>query len=150
MSQKVSPLTLFWLLLLAAIVYLPVRAVAQGSDTFPGAQVVSFYGYDDCIRLSNDDVSVVLPAHGHPFADLTGRSQAIRQHHVNRLEQVRTVAEQIGRPATVAEFSTHLFSARVQGTMADSETYAHLEHLRRIGEMTRATAPMPYRYVLTG
>jgi hypothetical protein len=34
----------------------------------------------------------------------------------------------------VTEYSGHLFSPRAQGTMADSETYAHLEHLRIAGE----------------
>jgi hypothetical protein len=34
----------------------------------------------------------------------------------------------------VTEYSGYLFSPRAQGTMADSETYAHLEHLRIAGE----------------
>ncbi|MCM2371620.1 alpha/beta hydrolase-fold protein [Aporhodopirellula aestuarii] len=34
-------------------------------NAFEGASVVSYYGYDDCIRLQNDEVSVVLcPAAG--------------------------------------------------------------------------------------
>jgi glyoxylase-like metal-dependent hydrolase (beta-lactamase superfamily II) len=104
----------------------------------------------DKVAAYSDGVSTVLPAHGHPFADLAARAESIKQHHVVRLDQVRSTAEQIGRPATVAEYSKHLFSARVQGTMADSETYAHLEHLRLCGEMTRQVEPSPYRYVLTG
>ena len=32
------------------------------------------------------------------------------------------------------ELATHLFSARAQGPMADSETYTHLEHLRLAGQ----------------
>ncbi|HEY5663338.1 MAG TPA: MBL fold metallo-hydrolase [Ilumatobacter sp.] len=111
--------------------------------------LAAFMGSLDKVGAYRGDVSVVLPAHGHPFADLGGRVDAIKQHHDRRLEQVRDVAARFDRPATVAEFSTHLFSARVQGTMADSETYAHLEHLRRAGEMIRATAPMPYRYALS-
>jgi len=102
----------------------------------------------DKVAAHGDEVSIVLPAHGHPFGGLADRVEAIKQHHVDRLDQLRSTAERIGRPATVAEYSQHLFSARVQGTMADSETYAHLEHLRRRGEMTRQTEPSPYRYVL--
>lgn len=102
----------------------------------------------DKVATYADDVSVVLPAHGHPFSGLAGRVETIKQHHVDRLDQLRSTAELIGRPATVTEYSEHLFSARVQGTMADSETFAHLEHLRRSGEMTRHTEPSPYRYVL--
>lgn len=102
----------------------------------------------DKVASYGDDVSVVLPAHGHPFKDLTGRVESIKQHHIERLDQLRATAEQIGRPATVSEYSTHLFSARVQGTMADSETFAHLEHLRLLGEMERRVEPKPYQYVL--
>ncbi len=52
-----STAAIFWLLALPAM-----TAVADGFD---GAEVVSFYGYDDCIRLSNDDVVVTLcPAAG--------------------------------------------------------------------------------------
>ena len=104
----------------------------------------------DKVAMYSGDVTTVLPAHGHPFADLGSRVESIKQHHVVRLEQVRSTGEQIGRPATVSEYSKHLFSARVQGTMADSETYAHLEHLRLRGEMTRHVEPAPYRYVLVG
>ncbi len=32
------------------------------------------------------------------------------------------------------ELSTHLFKPRSLGPMADSETYAHLEHLRLMGD----------------
>ncbi len=104
----------------------------------------------DKVAAYGDDVNTVLPAHGHPFTDLAGRAESIKQHHIVRLDQVRSTGEEIGRPATVAEYSKHLFSARVQGMMADSETYAHLEHLRLRGEMTRQIAPSPYRYVLNG
>ena len=45
-----------------------------------------------------------------------------------------TASAELGRPATVQELSTHLFSPRAQGPMADSETYAHLEHLRLAGD----------------
>ena len=47
------------------------------------------------------------------------------------------------------ELSVHLFSARAQGAMADSETFAHLEHLRLAGEVARIDAPTGYTYVPT-
>jgi hypothetical protein len=49
---------------------------------------------------------------------------------------LRTAAAELDRPTTVTEFSGHLFSPRAQGTMADSETFAHLEHLRIAGEFS--------------
>lgn len=83
-----------------------------------------------------DGVGVVLPAHGHPFTDLDGRADAIRQHHVERLAHLRQYLDELG-PSSVVELSHHLFAPRAWGPMADSETYAHLEHLRYDGEATR-------------
>lgn len=96
-------------------------------------------------------MKLALPAHGHPFPDLAGRANAIKQHHVERLQRLRDASIEVGRPATVPEMSLHLFSARAQGRMADSETFAHLEHLREIGEMDRTDdADGYFRYVLAG
>lgn len=78
------------------------------------------------------DVKLVLPAHGHPFTDLPGRCAAIKQHHYDRLDTVRRIGRQLG-PATVQAFSRELFRPRSWGEMAESETYAHLEHLRLAG-----------------
>ena len=74
----------------------------------------------------------VLPAHGHPFADLSERCRGIQKHHVERLERVRAIGRDLGL-ATVEAFSHQLFHPRSWGSMADSETYAHLEHLRLQG-----------------
>lgn len=79
-------------------------------------------------------VSVALPAHGDPFSHVSERVAQIRSHHDDRLQKLRDTAAQLGRPTTVMEYASHLFSPRAQGSMADSETYAHLEHLRRLGE----------------
>jgi glyoxylase-like metal-dependent hydrolase (beta-lactamase superfamily II) len=77
-------------------------------------------------------VSQVLPAHGHPFADLAERCRGIQKHHVERLERVRAIGRELGL-AAVEDFSHRLFHPRSWGSMADSETYAHLEHLRLQG-----------------
>ena len=105
-----------------------------------GDPLLAFFESLDKVAAYGPDVSVVLPAHGHPFDDLAGRAKAIQEHHVERLELLRRAAEEIGRPARVQELSTHLFSPRAQGSMADSETFAHLEHLRRAGEFERLDA----------
>ena len=78
--------------------------------------------------------TLALPAHGHPFTDLTGRCAEIRDHHHERLDTLREAARSLGE-ASVVELSKHLFKQRSWGPMAESETYAHLEHLRRAGEM---------------
>jgi len=74
-------------------------------------------------------VGQVLPAHGHPFDDLAARCHAIKRHHHERLDEVRAISREIG-PATVSAFSQRLFKQLSWGAMAESETYAHLEHLR--------------------
>jgi glyoxylase-like metal-dependent hydrolase (beta-lactamase superfamily II) len=81
-----------------------------------------------------DGVRRVLPAHGHPFDDLHGRVGHIRQHHEERLEVLRAAGRELGRPASVHELMQRLFSPRAWGSMAESETYAHLEHLRLAGD----------------
>jgi glyoxylase-like metal-dependent hydrolase (beta-lactamase superfamily II) len=117
----------------------------------PGVDpLLAFFESLDKVAAVGPDVSVVLPAHGHPFDDLAGRAKAIQEHHLERLDVLRSAAEEIGRPARVQELSTHLFSPRAQGPMADSETFAHLEHHRRAGEFVRHDAPSGYEYVLTG
>jgi glyoxylase-like metal-dependent hydrolase (beta-lactamase superfamily II) len=83
-----------------------------------------------------DGVSRVLPAHGHPFDDLRGRVKDIHRHHEERLARLSEAAERLGE-APVEELSKHLFRQRSWGPMADSETYAHLEHLRLSGRANR-------------
>jgi glyoxylase-like metal-dependent hydrolase (beta-lactamase superfamily II) len=95
-------------------------------------------------------VSTVLPAHGHPFRDLAGRTKAIREHHLDRLDLLRRASAEIGRPARVQELSERLFSPRALGPMADSETFAHLEHLRLAGELERTDTASGFEYVLAG
>ena len=79
------------------------------------------------------DVSTVLPAHGHPFDDLAGRADDIVHHHEERLDHLRLIGDALGR-APVETFMQHLFKERSWGDMAASETYAHLEHLRILGD----------------
>ena len=80
-----------------------------------------------------EGVKVCLPAHGHPFTDLRGRTDSIRRHHVERLDILRSAAAALG-DAPVEAYMKELFSERAWGDMAASETFAHLEHLRVIGE----------------
>jgi glyoxylase-like metal-dependent hydrolase (beta-lactamase superfamily II) len=108
-----------------------------------------FFASLDKVAVHGPDTSICLPAHGHPFTNLTVRVDAIKRHHRERLDTLRSAFEGIGRPASVNELSGHLFSARAQGAMADSETFAHLEHLRVAGEVARTDAPTGYTYVPT-
>jgi glyoxylase-like metal-dependent hydrolase (beta-lactamase superfamily II) len=83
-----------------------------------------------------EGVTAVLPAHGHPFTDLPGRVDAIKEHHAERLEMLRAASHQRGW-ASVTELMQDLFRERSWGHMAESETFAHVEHLRLLGEAER-------------
>ena len=96
-------------------------------------------------RVAAYDAQVVLPAHGVPFHDLTGRVEAIKSHHVKRLEQVAEISKALG-PASVEEFSHELFPRRHWGMMAESETFAHLEHMVLEGDAERWTEHGTYVY----
>ena len=107
-----------------------------------------FFHSLDKVASYGPQVTIALPAHGNPFHDLAGRAQEIKVHHAGRLQKLRDTSSDLQRPASVMEMSTHLFSPRVQGAMADSETFAHLEHLRLGGEMERRDNAGVLEYVL--
>lgn len=96
-----------------------------------------------------EGVTLTLPAHGHPFEDLAGRAHAIREHHEERLDTLRAAAHELG-DGTVEQFSQKLFKPRSWGQMAESETYAHLEHLRVTGEVTSRDERGTLHYELLG
>jgi glyoxylase-like metal-dependent hydrolase (beta-lactamase superfamily II) len=80
-----------------------------------------------------DGVKLGLPAHGHPFDDVPGRVEAIKDHHHERMEQLRDASVAIG-PASVEQLCHEIFPAKHWGVMAESETFAHLEHMVNEGE----------------
>ncbi|MCC6340058.1 MAG: MBL fold metallo-hydrolase [Acidimicrobiia bacterium] len=85
---------------------------------------------------SLDGVELGLPAHGHPFTDVPGRVEAIKEHHRERVEELRRASLALG-PTGVQELSREVFPRRHWGVMAESETFSHLAHLRRAGEAER-------------
>ena len=93
--------------------------------------------FDSLRRMADiSAASVALPAHGKPFTDLGGRALDIIDHHEDRLNIIRTAQPDLPN-GSVADFMRVLFRERSWGDMAESETYAHLEHLRELGEVTR-------------
>jgi glyoxylase-like metal-dependent hydrolase (beta-lactamase superfamily II) len=84
-------------------------------------------------HMHDFDVDLVLPAHGHPFTNLAGRADEIIEHHEERLDVLRNGADELPS-GTVADFMRRLFRERSWGDMAESETFAHLEHLRLLGQ----------------
>ena len=104
----------------------------SGISTSEDPLLSFFYSLDRVGEISG--INKALPAHGHPFSDLRKRTEAIKRHHFERLEKIGEISRELGHPASVEKFSQHLFKPRSWGWMAESETYAHLEHLRHAGE----------------
>lgn len=106
----------------------------SGIDAGPDPLTSYFSSLERMHELAG--VRTVLPAHGLPFTDLDQRVKDIRRHHEERLATLREAAEELGE-ATVEVLSERLFRPRSWGPMAQSETYAHLEHLRLTGQADR-------------
>ncbi len=87
-----------------------------------------------------EGVELGLPAHGQPCMDLRGRVQDIKRHHNERLDVLREASDHLGH-GSVQQYMKELFKERSWGSMAESETFAHLEHLRQIGEATARRHP---------
>lgn len=104
-----------------------ISGLGQGKDPLRSF----FYSLDRVGEIHG--VKKVLPAHGHPFQDLHARTEAIKRHHYERLDKVKEIGRELGA-TTVEIYTQQLFSKRSWGPMAESETYAHLEHLRQAGE----------------
>ena len=81
-------------------------------------------------------IELALPAHGHPFDDVPGRVDAIKRHHEERMELLRSTSIAVG-PATVQELAHEIFPPKHWGVMAESETFAHLEHMVLAGHAER-------------
>ncbi len=102
--------------------------------------------FESLERMEAFDSTIVLPAHGDPFDDLSGRARAITEHHRERLNTVETIGDEIGGDQPVSAYMQRLFRERSWGQMAASETYAHLEWLRLHGRATVTEEAGELRY----
>jgi glyoxylase-like metal-dependent hydrolase (beta-lactamase superfamily II) len=87
------------------------------------------------VAALGDDM-LALPAHGHPFTGVAARAADIVAHHDERIERLVELLR-AESPATVNALSAALFGRHGADPLAVSETYAHLEHLRRADRATR-------------
>ena len=86
--------------------------------------------------------TLVLPSHGHPFVGIHARVQQLRDHHEDRLNEIREVCAR--QPSTAAEMLPVLFKRSLdlhQTTFAMGEAVAHLNHLWHRGEFQRLAVP---------
>jgi len=119
-----------------------IAGAGKGSD--------SLRSYLDTLDLvaTLPGVELGLPAHGHPFDDVPGRVAVIKQHHAEREELLREASLASGT-ATVRRLAREIFPKRYWGVMAESETFAHLEHMVALGTAERIEDDGPFRYVMT-
>lgn len=83
-----------------------------------------------------DGVTLGLPAHGHPFDDVPGRVEAIKEHHEERMLMLVDASQSLGS-ASVQDLARGIFPKKHWGVMAESETFAHLEHMALAGRAER-------------
>jgi glyoxylase-like metal-dependent hydrolase (beta-lactamase superfamily II) len=89
-------------------------------------------------RVASLDVRLVLPSHGEPFTDAAGRAAELIYHHERRLARLEGLLC-VGGPADTARLAKALFkdvNTPAHKLLAEMETYAHLEHLRRRGRVS--------------
>ena len=82
-----------------------------------------------------EGVTIVLPAHGHPFTDVADRAKAIRRHHEERLDKLRARVTRDRRVRDASPNCRSTSSRRGRGARwPTARRYAHLEHLRLLGD----------------
>lgn len=89
-------------------------------------------------RVADLGVTLVLPAHGEPYTDARGRVAELLAHHDRRLTVLRGgLADGPQDLATMRElaFGARATESAADAMLAEFETYAHLDHLRRSGEV---------------
>jgi glyoxylase-like metal-dependent hydrolase (beta-lactamase superfamily II) len=82
--------------------------------------------------------TLVLPSHGKPFVGARPRIAQLREHHDERLAEVREACAE--RPTSAAELLDVLFKRKLdlhQTTFAMGESVAHLHALWMAGELRR-------------
>lgn len=103
-------------------------------------------GYDDPLgdfldalkRVEELDPQLVLPGHGHPFADGGERARTVIRHHDRRLGAIVQVIRR--EPATAEEITAEIFGTDLlnfQHRLALGEALAHIAYLVRSGEIER-------------
>lgn len=83
-------------------------------------------------KIGAYDVSLAVPSHGEPFADLAGRVNELKQHHVNRCAQI--LAALVRGSETAHQLVCELWPRKlspIHHWFALFEVLAHLEYLRR-------------------
>lgn len=110
--------------------------------TEPGADPLGeWMAACEALRPHALDAQLVLPGHKLPFTGLPGRMRQLIDNHHSALE--RLLGHITAKPCTAADCFSVLFKRTIDdGTygLALVEAVAHLNHLHRIGAVTRTRA----------
>lgn len=99
--------------------------------------------YESLAKVRDLPATLVLPGHGHPFADLAARTDELRAHHEERSSEVLAIlaAAPGGVGVSAARVAQALFGDRLRNDddrrFALVECLAHLEHLRLSGRASQ-------------
>jgi glyoxylase-like metal-dependent hydrolase (beta-lactamase superfamily II) len=119
-------------------------------DVEPEADPLNLYLNSLARYLDLPEDTLVLPSHGKPFTGLHARIDQLREHHDERLADVRTACR--AAPTHAADLLPVLFKRKLdlhQTTFAMGESIAHLNALWLRGELKRDQGGDGiYRFVL--
>lgn len=107
-------------------------------DVEPEADPLTLYLDSIQRMLALPAETLVLPAHGKPFTGLHARVDQLREHHDERLADVRAACA--AKPCHAAELLDLLFKRKLdlhQTTFAMGESVAHLNALWLCGQLRR-------------
>jgi glyoxylase-like metal-dependent hydrolase (beta-lactamase superfamily II) len=92
-------------------------------------------------KVAELDASIVLPGHGVPFTALAQRVSEIKQHHIEREQEILHMLEKT--PQHAKRLADQLFGGRLKDDgswrMGVAEVVAHLEYMRNQHKISRQT-----------
>ncbi len=128
-------------------------SITPNIGLFPGARPDPLRDYFASLtRVRTLSARLTLPGHGRPFADLTGRADALRTHHVDRSAALLAEVALHAAGAQAWEAASALFTGRLRTAddqrFALVETLAHLEYLRGAGQVARVQQSGLFSYIV--
>ena len=87
-------------------------------------------------KIGSFDVTLAVPSHGEPFANLAGRANELKQHHADRCVKIQAALARGSE--TAHQLAGELWPRKlspIHHWFALFEVLAHLEYLRRRGQV---------------
>lgn len=109
----------------------------RGADADPLGEFL-----DSLTKVESLDPSLVLPGHGHPFAEGAERARTIARHHDRRLGSILQIIRR--EEHTVDEITDEIWGEELlyfQRRLAIGEALAHLVYLVQRGEVEHVVRP---------